>query len=173
MVFMDEVGFSLKTSVTRTWAKAGQTPLVKTPGSWDKLSTIGGITSTGQFLQWTHDGAIKAPQVAAFFQHVLAHVQGEVIVVLENAGIHKAKPVRAFVDEQERLSLVFLPPYAPELNPIEWVWAFVKKAVLGNFCPKDLGELREKLKLGWRRIRRSAIVPNCFAKIFPALPSVT
>lgn len=167
MVFVDEVGFSLKTTTRRTWSEVGETPTVKTHASWSKLSTIGGMASSGQFLQWTFDGSIKAPQVVGFLQHVMAHVDGEVVVVLDNAGIHKAGMVREFVAEHERLELVFLPPYAPELNPIEWVWAFVKKAVLGNFCALNLRALRGKLGGAWRRVRRSGMVGSCFERLFP------
>jgi len=52
-----------------------------------------------------------------------------------------------------RLSLVYLPPYAPELNPIERVWAYVKRNVLGNFCARSLAILKEKLVGAWQRVR--------------------
>ena len=58
LVFIDESGFSLKPTVTRTWAVRGQTPIITAKASWDKLSTIGAITTTGQFLQQTYPGAI-------------------------------------------------------------------------------------------------------------------
>lgn len=64
-----------------------------------------------------------------------------------------------------------MPAYAPELNLIEWFWAFIKKQVLGNVCARDLAHLRAKLTLGWQRVRRCGMVKNCFAKLFPASPS--
>ena len=153
LIFIDESGFSLKTTVMRTWAPRGETPLVSTKASWDKLSTIGAITTSGQFLQHTHEGAIKSGKVVAFLGHVLAHVSGDVVVVLDNANIHRAKIVNAFVTQHPRLSLVFLPPYAPELNPIERLWAYIKKHVLGNFCAHNLDELKAKLRSGWQPVR--------------------
>ena len=48
--------------------------------------------------------------------HLLKHVVGEVVLVLDNAAIHRAKAVSAFVETQDRLSLVYLPPYSPQLN---------------------------------------------------------
>lgn len=164
-MFLDESGFSLKTTVTRTWAVRGQTPLIRSRANWDKLSTIGAITTTGQFLQHTVKGAIKATRVVSFLRHVLSYVEGEVVVVLDNAGIHKAKGVKDFVAEHARLSLVFLPPYAPELNPIERVWAYVKKHVLGNFCPRSLNELKTKLRSGWQRVRYVDL-PSCLLDAF-------
>lgn len=64
---------------------------------------------------------------------------------MDNAGIHRSKVTQAFVELHERLSLVFLPPYTPELNPIELVWAYVKRHVLGNFCARFVAVLKAKL----------------------------
>lgn len=166
VVFLDEVGFSLKTSVRRTWGRIGVTPIVKTRANWSRLSTIGAISSSGRFLQWTHEGSIKAPQVVAFFEHLLAHLPGPVTVVLDNAGIHKARQVRDFMAGQDRLALVFLPSYAPELNPIEWVWAFVKGSVLRNYCATELRALRAKLKRAWRDVRLTNMPQRCVARLF-------
>lgn len=129
------------------------TPLVTLRANWEKLSTIGGITSDGRFFQHTKAGAICRGDVIRFFQHLLRHIQGKIVVTLDNAGIHRAKAVQAFVEIHERLSLVYLPPYAPELNPIELVWAYVKRNVLGNFCARSVAALKEKLRGAWQRIR--------------------
>ena len=153
LVYLDEVGFSLKGVRRRTWSTRGVTPLVTLPANWEKLSTIGAITSDGRFFQQTKSGAIRSGDVIRFFQHLLRHVQGEIVVVLDNAGIHRAKATQAFVGLHERLSLVFLPPYAPELNPIELVWAYVKRNVLGNFCARSVSELKAKLVTAWQRVR--------------------
>ena len=147
------MGFALKSVRRRTWGVRGVTPIVELPANWLKLSTIGAITSSGQFFQNTKQGAIRSVDVVRFLRHVLQRVAGQVIVVLDNAGIHRAKKVQEFVQAQERLSLVFLPPYAPELNPIELVWAYVKRNVLGNFCARSLAELKERLVVAWQRVR--------------------
>jgi len=57
--------------------------------------------------------------------------------------------VQAFVDRHERLSLVYLPPYAPELNPIELVWAYAQRNVLGNCYLRTVNELRAQLVRAW------------------------
>lgn len=152
-MYLDEVGFSLKGVRRRTWSTRGVTPLVTLPANWEKLSTIGAITSDGRFFQHTKSGAIRSEDVSRFFQHLLRQIQGELVVVLDNAGIHRSKATQAFVAHHERLSLVFLPPYAPELNPIELVWAYVKRNVLGNFCARSVSALKEKLRGAWQRIR--------------------
>jgi transposase len=121
---------------------------------WEHLSVIGAITTGGQFFQHTHHGAVRSPQVVAFLEHLLRHIAGEVVVVLDRAMIHRAKVVQACVASHARLSLVYLPGYAPELNPIELVWADIKRNVLGNFCADTVSVLKTRLVLGWQRIRR-------------------
>ena len=97
LVYLDEVGFSLKGVRRRTWSTRGVTPLVTLPANWEKLSTIGAITSDGRFFQHTKSGAIRSEDVSRFFQHLLRQIQGELVVVLDNAGIHRSKATQAFV----------------------------------------------------------------------------
>ena len=73
--------------------------------------------------------------------------------MLDNTGIHKTKAVTAFVSGEARLSLQYLPPYAPESNPIELVWAYVKRNVVGKFCARTLEALKARLRVGWQRVR--------------------
>ena len=110
LVYLDEVGFSLKGVRRRTWSTKGVTPLVKLPANWEKLSTIGAITSDGRFFQHTKSGAIRSGDVIRFFQHLLRHIQGEIVVVLDNAGIHRAKATQACGGPPQPRVLVVLPP---------------------------------------------------------------
>lgn len=143
----------MKPTVGSTWATVAQTPVIFPKADWKKLSTIGGITSKGQFFQHTYEGAIKANGVVAYLTHLLRHIAGPVTVVLDNARIHKAKEMQAFLKDNARLSLMYLPPYTPEFNPVEQVWAYVKRHVLANCCPESLAELKKRLRAAWQKIR--------------------
>ena len=142
VVWADEVGISMKPVIGNTWATRGNTPTIFAKTNWEKLSVIGGITSQGQFFQQTHEGSIKAPGFISFLTHLLRHIEGKLTVVVDNAKIHRAKIVMEFVAKHERLTITHLPPYSPELNPIELVWAYVKRHCLANFCPENLGQLK-------------------------------
>ena len=85
------------------------------------------------------------------------------MVLLDRAMIHRAKCVQALVEEHSRLSLEYLPAYAPEFNAVEWVWAWVKRSVLGNFCARNVTQLRGKLRSAWGRVRSKGLVPSFFA----------
>ncbi|GEM50159.1 IS630 family transposase [Deinococcus cellulosilyticus] len=154
LVFLDESGISLKTTTRKTWAVKGQTPLIKTRMNWEKLSVIGALTHTGHFYQHTLPGACNGSKVAQFLAHLLKHLQGDLMVVLDNAGIHKSRPVQDLLNKHPRMKLVFLPPYAPELNPIEPIWAVVKHHILGNRLARTLKDLKSSLRPVWTRIRR-------------------
>lgn len=171
-MFLDESGFSLKTTKVRTWGRCGQTPIIPTKLRWEHLSVIGAITTGGQFLHHTHRGAVRSAQVVEFLGHVLRHVAGEVVVVLDRAMIHRSKAVQAFVQQHERLSLVYLPPYAPELNPIELIWADLKRNVVGNFCALSVAALKKRLTVGWQRIRRRGL-PLAFIRGTPFTASLS
>lgn len=72
----------------------------------------------------------------------------------------------------ERLSLVYLPPYAPELNPIELIWADLKRNVMRNFCALLMAVLKKRLIVGWQRIRRKGL-PLAFIRGTPFTASLS
>jgi putative transposase len=123
----------LKGVVGTTWAPAGQTPLVEHCCKWHKLSTIGGITLAGEVFTQTYSHSICTEQVIAFLGYLAERLPGKLLVIWDGASIHRAKLSRDYLasDNGKRLTLLSLPPYAPECNPIEWLWAWVKKSFLG------------------------------------------
>ncbi|MDA8092428.1 MAG: transposase [Betaproteobacteria bacterium] len=73
------------------------------------------------------NGTVTAAVFRAFLERLIAGVDRKIILVVDGHPTHKAKLVREFVEANaERLELVFLPPYSPELNPNELAWAHLK-----------------------------------------------
>lgn len=108
----------------------------------------------GKLYILVRPGAIATPQVLVFLRHLLRHVRGRIILVWDNVNPHKAVAVKRFVREhRHRLRLEYLPAYAPELNPDEWVWRYLKRVELANFAPHDLRELKTALRQAVQRIR--------------------
>lgn len=87
--------------------------------------------------------AVKGPDVVKFFRDLLRHLRGQVIVIADRGNIHRAAEVKRYLRSQPRLDLEFLPPYAPDLNPVESAWSNLKYAKLANFCPHNSTELVE------------------------------
>ena len=143
-MFVDEVGASLKGVVGTTWSPKGQTPTVQHCCNWKKLSTIGAITPNGQIIEQTYEHSICSEQVIAFLRHLTQSVPGKLLVIWDGAAIHRAKAVKAYLTSEagQPISVLSLPAYAPECNPIEWLWAWLKKNCLANLCVKTLQELK-------------------------------
>ena len=158
LVFVDESGLTQKPAVKKTWAPVGETPVLELNFNWEKLSVIGGITLKSLYFQ-LHEESIKAEQVVAFLQHLQRHIPGKLLVVWDNLAAHRSKTVAKYLGTTKgRVWVERLPGYAPELNPIEYLWGYAKGNDLANFAPKDLWELSHAAKLALRRVRRK---PNC------------
>lgn len=159
IVFMDESGFQLSPLVLRTWAPRGKTPVCRHRQRRAKVSVIAGISlsprrnRTGLYFRF-HRTNIKAEGVRDFLRYLLLHLRGKVIVLLDNAKIHKGPAVRALLSRVRRLRLEALPAYAPELNPEEGVWANAKRA-LANGRPDDQDDLMLDLSRVFMNIQSS------------------
>jgi transposase len=138
----------------RTWGRRGQTPVVQETFNWQSLSLIGGL-SLWRFYFRAYAGSIKSPQVVEFLGALLRHLPGPLLVVWDGAPIHRSALVRDFVATQAtRLVVERLPAYAPELNPVEYVWAHLKEHELGNLIVRHAYELDHQATRALRRMRR-------------------
>jgi len=160
LVWVDEAGFYLLPGLVRTYAPRGRTPILRVPCTRDHLSIISGLTHTGRLLVQKRRQAFRGPAVVGFLQHLLHHIDGKLLVLWDGAPIHRAQPVKDFLAQgaAARLQLEQLPGYAPDLNPDEGVWHYLKHVELRNLCCADLDELEVELELAVRRLRRKAHV---------------
>jgi transposase len=159
IVFVDECGFSQKTAAHKTWAPVGETPVIEMNFNWDKLSVIGGISLKSIYFQ-IHEESIKSKQVINFLKHLQSHVRGKVLVVWDGLPAHRSKAVAEYLAETKGdVWVERLPAYAPELNPIEYLWGNVKGSELANYSPKDLWELSaEARKALFKRRKRPKLI---------------
>lgn len=132
LVFVDECGVA--TDLTRRYARApqGQRAPGRVPyGKWTRLTVIGGLSLDGLIAPMSIPAACDTAVMAAFVRHVLVPVlrPGQV-VVMDNLSVHKAPRIRQLI-EQAGCRLLFLPPYSPDLNPIEPAWSKLKALLRG------------------------------------------
>ena len=150
IVFADESGFLLIPTVRKTWAPRGHTPVVRHRYRHDRISVISGVSvaprrrRVGLYFQ-AHENNIRHDEVCAFLRYLLRHLRGHVILIWDNASIHKGDRIREICHRFPRLHLEFLPPYAPQLNPDEAVWAYAK-GKLANGRSDDLPTLRRHVR---------------------------
>jgi transposase len=103
----------------------------------------------------------------AFLEQLLVNIRGPIIMVWDGLQAHRSKKVKLFVAKHPRLELVPLPPYAPELNPSEYVWGHLKSHGLVNFAPRTTAELHIKAKREVCRIRTSRDLLRSFLRHSP------
>jgi transposase len=161
---VDESGFRPLPSVVRTWAPRGQTPLLREWLTWDHLSAISGITPTGELYLSIQEHTFKGPDVVGFLQQLLDQVSGQLLVVWDGISIHRSCVVKEFLaaGAARRLWLEQLPGYAPELNPDEGIWSYLKRVELRNLVCHDLIRLHSELEQAVERLKhKPEVIRSC------------
>ncbi len=145
--FCDESGFRADTVHGKTWGVRGQTPVVHLPGQRQSFSAASAVSASGAFWFCTYTGALKAKLFITLLRQMMRGCCKPVHLVLYSLPAHKTAQVRDYVlSTKGRLTLHFLPGYAPDLNPDELVWSHVKRTGAAR-CPLRAGEtLREKIE---------------------------
>lgn len=116
-------------------APRGERLVDKTPhGHWKTTTLIAALGITGMRCSTVVDGAVNGDVFEAFVEQVLVHeLRAGDVVILDNLSSHKRQRVRELI-EAAGASLVFLPPYSPDLNPIELIFAKVKQSLRTLAC---------------------------------------
>lgn len=148
--------------VRRTLAPKGRTPtLVVRARHRQKVSLIGALTLSplrgrrNLYVRSLTDGYFDQRGIAGFVRHLLRHLRGRVILIWDNGKSHRGRVMDQVRGRHRRLEVVHLPPYAPELNPVEWLWSHIKWGELANAAPADQFELARTVQPILTRIARS------------------
>ena len=167
--FRDESGFRADTVHGKTWGVRGQTPVVQRPGQRQSISAASAVNSKGGFWFRTYEGALNAELFVELVGEMMKYRRKPLHLVLDSLPAHKTALVKKYVASTEgRLTLHFLPGYAPDLNPDELVWSHVKRTGTAR-RPLQKGEkLRDKIEAQLATLQR---LPNLVRSFFKA-PSV-
>jgi len=165
IVFIDESGLSQRPYVVRTWAPRGQTPLLQHPGGWKRLSAVAALKRYGFYFR-LYPGSIKAPQLIYFLSHLSRQIRGKILLVWDRLGVHRSKALGEWLAGQgDRFEVEYLPAYAPELNPVEYLWGWWKPNTVGNGCARTQEALHGLARQGLRQAqRRQATLVAAFWK---------
>lgn len=118
------------------------------------MSAIAGL-SWWRFYFRFFDGAIRTAQIIEFLGALMRHIARPLLIVWDGVGPHKSRALRAWLEEQNgRIAISFLPAYAPELNPVEAIWAYLKKHEIANLCPANLAEVSDFARRRLRSMQR-------------------
>lgn len=130
-----------------TWFLKGKQRIIPTAGKHQGVKLLATLNyETGQ-IDWVEDERYNAKTFLAFLRQTLvAYPIGKVVMVLDNARIHHARLLQHFLKKnKDRLELVFLPPYSPQLNLAEGLWRWLKADIINNVFFPSVSKIREKV----------------------------
>lgn len=144
--FWDESGFRADTVHGKTWGVRGQTPVVHRPGQRQSMSAASAVNSKGGFWFCTFSGALNGELFVDLLRQMMRYRKKPVHLIVDGLPAHKRLVVREYVESTGgKLTLHFLPGYAPDLNPDELVWSHVKRTGTAR-RPLQAGEkLQERI----------------------------
>jgi transposase len=106
----------------------------------------------------------KNSDIVRFLKHLLRHIPGKLLVLWDSAPIHRGQPVKDCPAQggAQRIRLEQLPGCAPDLNPDEGIWAYLKHVELGNVCCQNLPHLWRQLRQDTARLRHKRhVIQGC------------
>ena len=164
LVFVDESGFYLLPGVVKTYGPEGRTPIISEWQTRDHLSVMGGVTPQGKVYSLVRPTSLSGLQSVEFLIHLGRLAGDRLLVIWDGSPIHRRAWVREFVEEAGgKIHLEPLPPYAPDLNPVEWLWRHLKRVEMANLTCLDLEQLHEELHLALGRVReKGRLIPSFF-----------
>jgi transposase len=127
LLFEDEAGVHEDGPIGTTWGSKGETPVVGVTGTRRRTNVISALSPRGRLWFRSYRGRLNARTFIAFLKALLRDFSKPIDLIVDRHPAHVAASVRRFVHQnRRRLRLHFLPGYAPNLNPDEHVWGYLK-----------------------------------------------
>ncbi|WP_157228999.1 transposase, partial [Nocardia brevicatena] len=177
LVFEDEAGFAMTPPTQRTWSVRGHTPVVTVRGRSQRRFSIAALACyrhgersrliyRPKHPRDLHSGGRRSFAWTDYRDLLLdAHrrLGGPIVPVWDNLNVHRDAHLRAFIDGHDWIRCYRLPPYAPDLNPVESVWSLLRRSSRANTAFSDPTHLIHTLRHGLRRIQyRPTLIDGCF-----------
>jgi len=144
--WLDEARIRSDDPLQRTWGEKGKTPVVKTSGQRQSMNAISALSNKGGFWYHIYTGKFTADKCIECFKRLLRARKKRMILIVDGHPVHKSKKVLNYIDSLDgKLEIIFLPPYAPDLNPDELVWNHIR----------NIGTTKKPLKKGESLISRA------------------
>jgi transposase len=124
----DETGISNQDQIGRSWAPKGKTPIVARTAKRVSKSMISAVSNRGQMRFMFYDGALNADRFIAFLRRLIKDAEQKVFLIVDNLKVHHARKVTAWVaSHTHEIELFYLPSYAPDHNPDEFLNGDLKR----------------------------------------------
>ena len=144
--FTDEVGVKARDQIGTSYAPEGETPVLEVPKTHIEQDVISSVTPEGDLFYWRFSGTMTAPKFIAFLEHLVAETSTKVIVFADRHPAHEAKAVEQWLEGRESdIELHWLPRYAPECNPDEFLNNDLKQELENEPMPESTSSLRDTI----------------------------
>lgn len=161
--FADEAGVRSDYHSGTTWGPRGRTPIVSSTGARFGANLISAVSARGELRFMLTKGRVTAAVFIEFLKRLLVNATSPIFVIVDGHPTHRAKSVTRFVAANAaRLALFLLPPYSPELNPDEYVWADLKSHGTGRMLITSLAQLRRSIISHMRQLQKLPDVVRSF-----------
>lgn len=128
--FADEAGIRSDYHRGRTWSPVGETPVVERAGARFSVNMLSAVSPRGELRFMVHEETATAGTFCEFLKRLAQGIESKIFLIVDGHRIHRAKKVQALLEQLDgKITLFFLPPYSPQLNPDEWVWNNVKQRI--------------------------------------------
>lgn len=117
------------------------------------LSTIAALTMNRHIYKRHYRQAIRGPQIVRMLSHLRACLKRPLIVIWDRSSTHRSRVVKDYLATELEISIEWLPPYAPELNPEEYCHGNVKQQ-LRNTTPDSIEQMQRQIDRGFNRLRQ-------------------
>ena len=160
----------LTPTARRTYAPRGETPVQKCWSNHGRISVISAITISPRrhrlglyFMLLPDNAGAKVEDTIAFLRLLRRHLGSKLTICWDRGRIHDhSLAVRQWLAKRKGMRSERFPPYAPELNPDEYVWSYAKYAKLCNYAAPSLKELRERINNELEHLAKDKAILNSF-----------
>jgi len=153
---LDESVFKLLPSVGKTYGPEGETPVIEESVCRDRVPAISAISKEGMlYFRLVEEKTIDSSNVIDFLRELQEQIDQKMTIIWDGAGVHRSNAIKEFLSNgaAEQIHLERLPAYAPDLNPDEGVWSYLKSVELKNVCCFDLQQLKDEISNAVGRLK--------------------
>lgn len=146
ILWTDEVGVAADQHPGYGYARVGERATIEVPKPHIRVHQISAISNEGTARFMTYQGALNAAVFLVFLTRLIAGASRKILLIADRLQAHKTPEVEAWVGaHRDRIEVFYLPAYAPELNPVEYLNNDLKGAVNEPGLPPDQATLRDRV----------------------------
>lgn len=158
----------------RSWAPTGHTPVIhQRTRHHQRVSMIAALCVSPNrdhvycYFRLHPGVSITGAEVLHFLRQLLRQLQAPMVIIWDRLNAHRSRMLRPILRQPSELSTFFLPPYAPELNPVENIWSYLKMNPMANCAIHDLIALALTTRNNGRRLQKNQLLLRAFLKHTP------